>query len=372
MKKIVSVILFGLCLLFTPILVNGQTTDTPNEAFARGKVLTIDNEGVRTEDDGSFDGYQELQVEILSGVDAGQTVRVDYVLPGPSFARQKVNVGDTVVLDKTFGADDAAYYYIIDKFRLPTIGIFAMLFFLVAALVGRAKGIGSVIGLLVSLAILLLYIVPAIAGGQSPVIVCAIGSILIAFVSILLAHGFYKRTYVALGATLLVLVVAFLLAALAVYFAALSGGGTEEATFLQFNFLPNLDLRGLFLGGIVIGALGVLDDVTTAQVASVEEIHNANEKLDFKELYRRGISIGHEHIASLVNTLALAYVGASFPVFMLFAMPDNPPLWVLLNGEQIIEEIIRALVGGTVLVLAVPISTFFAAYFFQKLKTQDS
>ena len=128
----------------------------------------------------------------------------------------------------------------------------------------------------------------------------------------------------------------------------------------------SIDVRGLLLGGILIGVLGVLDDITTAQAAAIEEISLANDKLGFRELYRRGISIGKEHIASLVNTLVLAYVGASFPVVLLYMLHKNIPMWLLLNSNFIAEEIIRTVVGSTALVLAVPLTTVMSAYFFSQ------
>jgi uncharacterized membrane protein len=122
---------------------------------------------------------------------------------------------------------------------------------------------------------------------------------------------------------------------------------------------------------VIIGALGVLDDVTTAQVAAIEEISLANPALGVSDLYTRGLSVGREHIAALVNTLALAYAGASFPLFLLFVLPDRPPLWVILNNENILEEVLRALVGGASLMLAVPIATILAASVFGTMPKHD-
>lgn len=335
------------------------------EGFVRGKVIDITEEGTR-EMAGFSDAYQVTLIEVLGGEDAHGVVTLEYVTPVPSFERQKLHEGDVVVLAPT--GDMTEPYYILDIYRLPSVAMFLILFFFAAAVFGRWKGVSSLLGLVASLAVLMLFVVPRIFAGDNPVVISAIGATVIAVLSILLGHGFNKRSYLALVATLGTLLVAFIFAALAVSLTALSGSGTEEAIYLQLGFLTQIDLRGLLLGGIVIGALGVLDDVTTAQVAAVEEIHKANRSLDFKELYNRGLSVGREHIAALVNTLALAYVGASFPIFLLFAMPDAPPLWVALNGEQIVEEIIRALVGGMALMLAVPISTILAAYFFEKVE----
>ncbi|HYC80108.1 MAG TPA: YibE/F family protein, partial [Candidatus Binatia bacterium] len=134
-----------------------------------------------------------------------------------------------------------------------------------------------------------------------------------------------------------------------------------------------LNLRGLLLGGIILGVLGVLDDITTAQSAAVYEIRRANPALPFKELYSRGLSIGREHISSLVNTLFLAYAGASLPLFLFFTAGDHPqPFWVTLNSEFIAEELIRTLVGSVALMLAVPITTFLAAYYFSRRPVEQS
>lgn len=356
----------ALCVVsFTAPLLAKANDDVPETIYARAKVIAITEQGERDEA-GIRDAYQVVLLEVLSGPDAGETVATEYVTSATLFRHQELHVRDTVVISKV-GAD-AGTYYVVDIFRLPAVAVCLVLFFLAAAFFGRRKGVGALLGLALSLGILLFFVVPKIFAGGNPLVISLIGSVMIAIVSIISAHGIERRTFVALAATLLTLFAAFILSAIAVAFAGLSGGGTEEAMFLQLNYLTDIDLQGLLLGGMVIGALGVLDDVTTAQVAAIEEIHKADPSLNFKELSLRGMSVGREHIASLVNTLALAYVGASFPIFLLFAIPDGPPLWALLNMEQIVEEVVRALVGGGALMLAVPISTFLAAWFFSKQK----
>ena len=136
---------------------------------------------------------------------------------------------------------------------------------------------------------------------------------------------------------------------------------------MQSGISNNINLRGLLLGGIIIGVLGILDDITTAQAAATEEIFKANRRLGFSELYSRAFSVGREHITSLVNTLVLAYAGASLPLFLLFTLHIQP-WWVTLNSETIAEEIVRTLVGSMTLTLAVPITTGLAAYYYTKTK----
>jgi len=341
-----------------------------NANYARAKILNIIKEGEVNDASGSTK-FQDVTLEIQSGTENGKIVNTQYSTAASSFDKQKLHTGEQVVIAKStdYRGDT---YDVMDSFRLPMVGVFLLIFFVLAAFFGRGNGARAVLGLGVSLLVLMAFVVPQIFAGHSPILISAIGSAMIAIISILLSHGLNIRSYVALGATLIALVVAFIFSTLAVHLAALSGGGTEEAMFLQLNYLTNVNLQGLLLGGMVIGTLGVLDDVTTAQVAAVEEIHNADDRLTYTDLYKRGLSVGREHIASLVNTLALAYVGASFPIFLLFSMPEAPPMWVLLNSEQIMEEIVRALVGGGALILAVPISTILAAYIFagRKIRKQ--
>jgi uncharacterized membrane protein len=148
------------------------------------------------------------------------------------------------------------------------------------------------------------------------------------------------------------------------------GIATEEGYILKLN-VGNINLRGLLLAGIIIGMLGVLDDVTIGQATTVEEIKDANQSLGFKELYQRGTAVGKEHIASLVNTLVLAYTGVALPLVLLLTLQSQNnvvPLWLAVNGEPIAQEIVRTLVGSLALVFAVPITTFLAAYYYGKAK----
>lgn len=332
--------------------------------YVLGEVLNVVEEGV--EDVGFMEeAYQLALIEITSGENRGEVVTIEYRSSTAGFDHVRLDKGDVVILVHMVDARGSTYY-IQDHFRIPVVLALALFFALLAVVLGRLRGVMSLVGLAVSLVVLTSFVVPQIMQGGSPLLISALGAGAIAMSSLFLAHGFTKRTTLAFLATMFVLVLAFGLAYITVIWSTLSGASSEEAMFLQMGYLQTLDLRGLLLGGLVIGALGVLDDVTTAQVAAVEEIARANRSLSASELYRRGITVGREHIASLVNTLALAYVGASFPLFLLFSLPDNPPLWVIINSESITEELLRGLIGGSALMLAVPIATGLAAWAFGK------
>ena len=305
---------------------------------------------------------QRVNVHMTTGPDDGTDQLIEYATTTSQFEHQKLEVGDTVIVARDTVTGSHAYV-VIDTFRIPGVLMVFGVFVLLAMIFAGIRGVTSLFGLAASLAVLAFGVVPAIMGGGNPLVVCVVGAGIIAVVSILLAHGFNRRSVTALVATLLTLVGGVVFSRIAVALAKLSGSGTEEAIYLQIGALPSLDLRGLLLGGMIIGTLGVLDDVTTAQVAAVEQIGIADRTLSAKELYQRGLRVGREHIAALVNTLALAYAGASFPLFLLFSIQGGPPLWVVLNAEYVMEEVVRALVGGASLIIAVPISTALAAYY---------
>ena len=225
----------------------------------------------------------------------------------------------------------------------------------------------ALVGLAITIFIIATYVIPQISKGGNPFLISFIGTIAIASTSLFLAHGFKKRTGIAFVSILITIGIAMLLAYTFVSIAHLYGLGSEEAFFLQSAPAGLFNLRGLLLGGMIIGVLGVLDDIATAQAAVVHELYLANPSFGFRELYRRGSSVGKEHITSLVNTLVLVYTGASFPLLLLFTIYDTP-LWVTANSEIIVEEIVRMLVGSISLIFAVPITTALAAYVFSKNK----
>ncbi|MCX6779901.1 MAG: YibE/F family protein, partial [Candidatus Magasanikbacteria bacterium] len=284
-------------------------------------------------------------------------------------AYQKVSEGETVILahpPRTQGAIRDVYY-IVDKYRLPSLGYLTLVFFALAIYFGGRRGVTAILGLVFSILIIFYFIIPHILNGGDPLKVCLVGSFAIVLVSLYLSHGFNKRTSIAVVSSIFALALAVGVDFIFVHFAKLSGAGTEEAFYLQFGSAA-LNLRGILLGGIILGVLGVLDDVTTGQAAAVEEIHLANSNLKFTDLYTRGLSVGREHITSLVNTLVLAYVGASFPLLLLYNSQKLQPVWIVVNSNFMAEEIVRTLVGSAVLVVAVPLTTFLAATFYSNKK----
>lgn len=335
-------------------IVSVSAQELPYEEVLRAEVIDSHNTPASA---GSGDTSQAVRLRLLTGDHAGAEITVEQGLQ----KRWMMEKGDTVVVRKFTRADLSVEYMIAETYRLPAILWIAALFAGLSLLLGGWKGLGSLAGLVLSIGILIFFIVPKIAVGADPVMTSLIGALAIACSSLFMAHGFNKRTLIALISTLATLVIAAILASIFVRSAGLFGLGSEEALFLQYGSLEHINLRGLLLGGIIIGCLGVLDDVTTTQTAVVDELMKANRLLDRRELFRAGMSIGREHVASMINTLAMVYAGASMPLLLLFTMPSDYPLWFILNGEFLAEEIIRTLVGSTALLFAVPISTMLAS-----------
>ncbi|MBN2095979.1 YibE/F family protein [Candidatus Peregrinibacteria bacterium] len=332
-----------------------------SEQFFRGTIVGIRGSG-QEDYFGAEKHYQMLDVRIDEGEMDGQVFEVDYINQLIQGVPQRLREGQSVVLVKS-DLDGEVTYEVYEPYRLDSLIWLAVLFVGLAVVISGRKGLSALIGLAATLLILIRWVIPGIVAGISPLLISFGGAVVIAMISIYLSHGFSRRTTLAVLSTLFTLCLSLLMAILSVRFTALFGTGSEETIYL--SSFGNFDLRGLLLGAIVIGTLGVLDDITTTQVAAVEEIHKANHTLSLKQLYERGFSVGKEHIASMINTLVLAYVGASFPVFLLITKSPQP-LWVILNNEYLAEEIVRTLVGSATLILAVPVATGLAAVYFTK------
>lgn len=361
MRTIAVALLISLGLV---TLVSAQAPETPlniTQTYLRGRVTAILEAGEQTIADQTLP-YQVVTVRIETGTEAGTELQIEH---GRQFSLrndQLVDVGERVVLLKTVSGEQTRYE-ILDTYRLPALGWLAAAVALLVLLIAGRRGALALAGLGVSLWLLIVWLAPQILHGASPFWLSLGGATVIAAVTMLLTHGFRRQTAVALGSTILSIIVATLLANRGVALGALFGFGSEEAYLFQFGPYAGLDFRGLLLAGMVFGALGVLDDVTTAQTATVDELARANKTLRPSELFERGMAVGRVHIASLVNTLALAYAGASFPLFLTLVIGTGQPLWVTANSEFLAEEIVRTLVGSAALLLAVPISTWVAARF---------
>lgn len=299
-------------------------------------------------------------VEITEGSDSGDSFKFDYSSPPNARA---IEEGDRVVVgraDLPENQGSGTQYFFLDFDRRAPLLALGVLFAVVVVALSRWRGLAALAGLGVSLLVLVKFVLPAILAGESPLLVACVGGAAIMFLALYLAHGLNATTTVAVLGTLLSLLVTGLLSVLFVGVSSFTGSGSEEAVFLQIT-QQQVNLEGLLLASIIIGTLGVLDDVTVTQASAVWELHRANPSYGIKRLYQAGIRIGRDHIASTVNTLVLAYAGASLPLLILFTLA-NRSFGELVTTEVVAEEVVRTLVGSIGLVASVPVTTGLAAF----------
>ncbi|MCU0270114.1 MAG: YibE/F family protein [Acidimicrobiales bacterium] len=292
---------------------------------------------------------------VREGPDAGREIAVEVFDVSATDLRQ----GDAVVLSYDPSAAEGFRYQFADRQRQPVLFWLGALFAGAVVVLGRLKGLAALAGLAGSLAVLVAFTLPAIIDGSNPVAVAIVSASAIAFLAIYLSNGVNPRSTVALLGTLSALALTWLLAVVFVELAQFSGLASEEASYLRVTG-GEIDLQGLVLAGIVIGALGALDDMTVTQASTVWELHRANPHQSRRRLYRAGLVVGRDHVASTVNTLVLAYAGASLPLLVLFVIADQS-LGDIANGELVATEIVRTLVGSIGLVASVPLTTWLAA-----------
>ncbi|MFE7750785.1 YibE/F family protein [Streptomyces sp. NPDC057428] len=298
---------------------------------------------------------RKATVEVTTGEDRGRRF-VEIIQPD---ATRQLEEGQGVVVAFAPDAPRDLQYSVTDVDRTVPMALLAGIFALAVVVVGRLRGLMALIALAVSFAVLTLFILPAILQGSNPLVVAVIGASAIMLIALYTCHGLTARTSVAVIGTLISLMLIGLLGSLFIGWAHLSGN-TDDNTGLIHGLYPGIDMSGLLLAGVIIGSLGVLDDVTVTQTSAVWELHQADPTMGVRQLYRAGIRIGRDHIASVVNTLVLAYAGAALPLLLLFSIAQSS-VGTVANSELVAEEIVRTLVGSIGLVASVPVTTVLAA-----------
>jgi uncharacterized membrane protein len=350
-------LIWGVPYFFRPISFT-QTSDGFGSQVAQGQVEAIIESG-QVEIDGLSQPYQVMQVRILEGAYQGVLMQVDY---GKRQQRQGVAlfvVGDRIYVNIDKRPDGLLNAYYADFNRSKALLILLGLFVAAIVALGRRKGVGALAALVFSMLIIIGYVIPHILDGEDPLQVSLVGSAILLVSSLYITYGWNLKTHASVISVVLALVITGVLSLAFVDLARLNGFGDESALFLMQASSTRINLRGLLLGGMVIGALGVLDDLVTSQAAAVFEIYDANPALGFRRIYEKAMRIGRDHVAATVNTLVLAYTGASLPLLLLFAL-GRGNYGFLLNVEFVAEEIVRTLAGSIGLMAAVPIASFIA------------
>jgi len=360
---IIFLFLFSIVGLF-PQFVHADPPDErdPGETYSRAKVLQVLNQGIQNLS-GTKTYNETVKVQFVEGNEKGKVITVGYSNDARFGTRQIINKNDLVIIDSKPDASGKMFYVLYDPYRLNTLWWILGAFVLLVIVVVGKKGFGALVGLGISILVILEYILPQILNGKDPLTTCILGAIAILFVTTYVAHGISIKTTVALIGTAISLIFAAILSYIAVQITYLLGIGDPNSYALQISTTYDINPQGIFLGGIIIGTLGALNDITTTQSMTIFTMAKENPKQSILQLYWKSMYIGREHIISMINTLVLAYAGTSLSIFLFFSFnPAHLPWWLLLNDQATMEEIIRALVGSAALVLAVPITTILASW----------
>lgn len=360
-RKQISIFIFSLLFICIPFITNAQELHEDLQGVWRAEVKEILNSGekqiVGTDVKSK---YQTIKVEIIEGERKGEIVEMenDFIL---------LKEGQKFYMNYLITIQGDEIYSVRDIDRRATLFFLVALFAGIVLYFGRWQGMRSLLSLVGSFLIIIYVLLPLLIKGYDPVLVSVLLGSLILAIAIFFTHGFNFKSLIAFSGTVIAVCLTGLLALFSVKILNLSGFFSDETVYLNFSTQGALDFQGLLLGGIIIGVLGVLDDIATTQVAVVAELKKAAEHISAKDLYRQALNVGNEHISALVNTLVLAYAGVSLPLLLWFSQSDSE-FGKIINNEIFATEIARTIVGSIGLILTVPITTYLAVRFVDKYK----
>lgn len=311
---------------------------------------------------GNLQRYQVARVELLEGEYQGIVMEMDYGRRQVLSNQVYLEPGDDILVTVGARPDGILTVYFTDFVRVNSILWLVAIFIVMILILSRWKGLRSLLSMALSLAIIIGYIIPHILAGEDPLRVSITGAIVLLMVTLYLTYGWNLKTHAAVLGMIIVLLITGALAGIFVSTTRLTGSGDENALFLMQMLNTQINLRGLLLGGMIIGALGVLDDLVTTQSSAVFELHHVNPSLGFGDLFRSVMRIGQDHVAATVNTLVLAYAGAALPMLLMFTL-GRGNYGTFVNFEFVAEEIVRTIVGSLGLIAAVPLTTAIATLF---------
>lgn len=361
MNKLKIFLIFTIGILLTPITIHAQTpniknykavitdiTEQQREIFGEVKQILVYEVSIQTQD-----GNKEVEI-----FEQGAT----------SLRYSVYDIGDKVIVEVTT-YENNTNYLIRDFDRTGSLTILFAVFAILVLLVGKKQGLSSLFALGFSYLVIFFVVLKPILGGTDPLLAAILAALIIIPINFYLAHGFKAKTTYAAVSTFITLVIIGLMALWFVEKAKLTGLTSDEAGFIMAYTNGAVNIKELLLAGIIIGALGILDDITISQSSIAHQLKHSKPSIEFKELFQRTLTVGRDHIASLVNTLILVYTSTSLPLLLLF-LNNEKGFYFTINSEIVAEEIIIMLITSIGLIIAVPISTFISCYFVNRKDTK--
>lgn len=300
---------------------------------------------------------QSVQMLVVSGSHKGQKIYADNMLMGNPAYDIALKVGDKVILHVE-PADGGVDFFIADKYRADTLYFLTGLFCVLLLIMGKKKGVFSLISILLTLGLIFWGLTPMILAGVNPVLATVLICIVSSISAIYLVGGLNFKSSAAILGTVISLISAGVLSILTIKLAGLTGFSSEESLFL-FSAHPELNFKGVLASAMIIGALGAVMDIGMSISSTVNELFQGNPELGVRELFDSGMNVGRDIIGTMANTLILAYLGGAISLVLL---SDNIDLQKFFNLNQVATEISAALIGSVAIVACVPISAIIAAY----------
>lgn len=366
-SRIPIAILLTLVSFFTLFTSQCRAEDNNTEAFENATVIEIlEEDSYEVEGFSGEQIYQKIKIEITSGNQEGEekTIEIGGDFVANSIKYQK---GDKVIVSIAEDQEGSKTYLITDYQRTGSLFIVIVLFIIVVLAVSRLRGLQSLGGLLISLIVVFAFIIPNILKGRDPILISILSGILLIPATFYISHGLKRQTTIAVIGTLISLLITGILAHIFVKAAHITGTSSEDTFYLQMIGDEQINLPNLIIGGIIISAIGILDDVTISQTSIVERLHETNPEIRSGQLFAKAMEVGNDHISSMVNTLVLTYTGASIPLLLLFSTSNISSEYAV-NLESVAVEIVRTLVSSIGLILAIPLTTFIATVSIVKRK----
>lgn len=341
------------------LLCAGQAFASSSAATVKARVDKILESQSLYRENGDEIIQQNVELIGLSGDYKGKSLIYRGIGDLDVVSNRTYEVGDTVFASVDYDSDGSQVVYITDYVRSRGLLWLLVLFVAVVLLVGGKIGWRSILALFLSFFLIMKFLAPLILKGDNPILIGSVSAFIILLLLVYITDGFNRKAHIAVLSIFSALVITIALSWFFVGLTNLSGTSSEETVFLIGDNIATIDFRGLLLAAIIIGALGVLDDITIGQVEAVEQLIINNPTQSRRRLFFSAMKIGRAHLGAIINTLFLAYVGASLPLVLLFSLKHEPFLSFaqVVNNEEVATEIVRSLVGVIGLCLTMPIAT---------------
>ena len=363
-KFIVSVLMLMVTLSLSGCQTANSVTDHVDKKISAKVVQVLKSNDTIV--DNVPNTVQLLEVRIVDGENVNDIVNAESDNSFVAGQRRYV-AGDDVFLVTKTSTSGKVTFAVYDYNRLSPLFWLFILFVVLTVLIARKRGVASFIGMACSFLIIFYFVLPQILAGTEAFCAAIIAALVIVPLTFYLAHGVNWKTSSAIIGTMLTLVIVGVVAGISVEASHLTGTGSDEVNVLSQEKPDLINVKDLLMAGIIIGLLGILNDITISQAAIVYKLKEVSPEMKFGRLFSKAMEVGHDHIASVVNTLVLVYAGAALPVLLLFL--NNPvPLREILNEEFMAEEILRTLVASIGIVVAVPLTTLITAWMVHKGK----